>query len=153
MLIELTSEQVSRDWPVIRFSIEKAMPVTAGPLSKTEYLNLLTQLLNGNMKCLVLAHRNTATKKVEIFGVVVCSVSVEPATTARFLHIYSFASLVDSIPVSAWKTNFQQLKEYARANACEWIEAISENTGLVHLAASLGANTAAKYVRFGMEEA
>jgi hypothetical protein len=140
MLVKLLPDQISRFWPYIKYALEQSVPLDI--LKKNDKMNnILESLLFDGMH----AWLEIDQERLEVLGCLVTTIWNDESSKTKALRLYSVFSY-DDLPPQTWAEGFHTLSEFARGKGCEFIDAFSENEGVIRLARRFGGDTRFTYI-------
>jgi len=136
MLVKMEPEAVARQWAVISESITRSLP----PITTNDpkYLtNIMKSIMLKKTHCWV--STRVENENVMVYGIVVTTITNDPATGAKALLIYSVYSFTNT-PQELWLEGIKVLKEFARGNNCIKILGFTDKPSLLSYYKAMGAN-------------
>jgi len=145
MLVKLLPEQISRQWKLIKYSIEEALP----PISygaEDRYDRILTKLLSGEMHCWVQYNKDQS----EVKAILTTTFTGDPVLGVRNLLIYSLFGF--SFTKKDYSEGLLTLYRFARSNNCTRIVGYTENQDLIKLTKRLKGEATYTFVTIPVEK-
>jgi len=128
MFTQLTFEQVSDRWNVLKVAIHNSMPHEAQ--ATPSMLNqILVKLMSGELQCWEGFKQRAG--ELEIYMIVVTMLRKDEVTDRKtvFIHnLYSFRDLTDS----EFNEGYLVLSRWGRAQGCEALDAFTNVDSLLH---------------------
>lgn len=113
-------------------------------MSQERVRRVLASLLSGKAQCWVLFQENEEGRK-EILSMLVSCMEIEQVTGCRFLNLWAMYAYRQA-PLEIWQAMREAVEEFARAQGCDCITALTNNPKAVSLALGLGATSQTTFV-------
>lgn len=137
MLTKLLPEQVSKFWPVIKYSIEQALP----PLVEEhpDKMNrLLSSALVGDLDVWASYVKEEGGNRFE--AIVTTRFLYDNSSDTKSMLLYTIFAY-DKTSSQSWMEGYETLKKYALANKCKRLIAYSASEAVINIAKAFGADT------------
>lgn len=133
MLLQLTPEQVSKLWGIVKPAILNALPPFS---SEKNYIgnNILDSLLIGKLQCWV-SYKDGDLKTSD--GIITTMVVQDDITGGKNLLIFSAFSFT-VVDLKQYLEGFTAIREYAKKLGCESLVWYTENEKLIEKMKNLG---------------
>ena len=134
--LRLQPENLKYVWDMVRYGVARSCPPHV-PFSQKRIRNILSSLLAGRAQCWALFEQGDDQRK-HILAFAVTTAEVERLSGTKFLNIWALYAYRS--PTSAqWAVVRKALAEFARAQGCSNISAITNNPKVVEIAQGEGA--------------
>ena len=130
-LIKILPDQVTANWDVISFAIEKSLPPFV-QITATRMSNILTALLTSNLECWI-----SVDKEKTIEAVATTQMLEDFASGTKTILIYSTYGF-NPISEVSWSEAFNTLCQYARNAGCQKISCYTTSEAIIHQANKFG---------------
>lgn len=142
--LRLQPENLKHVWNMVRYGVARSCPPNV-PLSQKRIRKVLGSLLAGRAQCWVLFEEGEDQRK-HLHATLVTAVETEALTGAKFLNIWAAYGFRSS-PVEWWAVVRQALTDFARAQGCSTITAITTNPHVAKIAQGEDASLATFLVK------
>jgi hypothetical protein len=122
---------LGHDWPLIKASLIRAAADTDEVFTEENLSYILRGIMSGGIMAWA-AHEDG-----ELKGVMVTAIAKEEATSIKYLSIYALAS-VKSMSDELWDAGIARLREFAIANGCTEIRAVTKNQKVIRKVQQFG---------------
>lgn len=129
----LRHEDISKQWDVIRFTIEQSSPPIAIAAPETMN-NTLKALMTGRLRCWVMLRGE------KLLAMATTMFTIDDVSRIKDLMLYTLFGF-SFVSEEEWQYGAGKLREYARDNKCHRIVAYTCVKRLLSLAEALGGNT------------
>jgi len=129
---------MGQDWPLIKQTLIASAENTGTPLTE----GYLTYILDGILKGAVTVWAGHVDD--ELRGIVVTAITLDQGTGCRYLVVYGIAS-VSYIPPKLWKAGYTRLAEFAKANGCGSMRAMTQNDKVIRKVQQFGGDCSIRY--------
>ena len=125
MLIKLLPSQIAKMWDVVRYGLVRTWPIGTEESSE-RVQDVLRNLLTETVQCWI------AKGDEEFLGFLLTKINICDVTGSKSLNVMSvFGFRV--VPDEQWVAGMKQLVEFAKANNCKYITAMSDNAKILRL--------------------
>lgn len=131
MIVQLTPDQISSNWPKLSEWIKESVPHVTGGL-ELAMTRIMTFLMDGSMQ-LWLAHEDKPK------GIVLTTLSTDKVTFGRALLIYGLYKF-EIVRPELIQSSFETLRIFAKENNCQSITAYTNDKTILNMANKIGAN-------------
>ena len=140
MLVKLLPDQISRFWPYIKYALEQSVPLDI--LNKPGKLNnILENLLFGGMQNWICVDAEELT----VLGNLITTIFEDNCSRTKTIRFYSVYGYED-LPLTEWQEGFHTIREFAKGQGCEFIDAFTESTKIISLVKRFGGDARFTYV-------
>lgn len=130
MINQLLPSQIASMWDVLSWGIERALPPVGAP---DRLSRLLDSLLAGRMQCWLTS--SVVDDRSQLEAVVVTQIIEDEGSGERSLLVYS---LYGFRPLSNWKSDFESMGRWARAQRCTRLLAYTNSHSVIEMVKQLG---------------
>lgn len=148
MIVRLLPEQISEQWPILRYALEQALPPFAGG-GEDRSNRLLESLLIGTMDCWIVYHMEG--ERVAMEAAMFTTPTVDSNTGGVNLMIYALYGF-QPIPPESWSSNLQRLCRWARAQGYDKLVAYTNSRSILEMTKRLGGNAEYTFITFDVKE-
>jgi len=148
MLTQLTLDQVSSYWDIVKYAIEESLPPLT--VDHPDRMNkILSNLLSNESQCWVSYIKGEEETKFE--GVVVTKIIYDDVSDTKNLLIYCLYGY-DAIDSKSWMIGLEALVKYAKANNCAQVVGYTDVPRVIEIVNSLGGQTDYTFISFNVNE-
>lgn len=148
MLTQLTPEQVSKFWSIIKYAVEQSLPPIVG--EHPDKMNrLLSAILSGRLE--VWASYTRSEEAVKFEAILVTQILYDDASNTKNLLLYCVYGYT-VITSSSWLEGFKAVSKYAKSLGCSKIIAYTANENVVELAKKFNADTSFTFISIPVNE-
>lgn len=137
-------ENLKHIWDVVRYGVVRSCPPHV-PMSQERIRRVLGSLLADRAQCWLLFTQDEGGQK-HLHAMLVSTIEVEQVTQTRFLNLWAMYAYRSS-PVEGWQVMRAAVEEFARAQGCASITALTVNPKAMELAMALGGSQMALMVK------
>lgn len=139
MLIKITTDQIAREWKVIKYALEKGLPpiVDGAPVDTSK---ILYSLMMDEMQCWC-----SLTKDGLLQAVVITMITSDGVSAVHNLLIYCMYSF-NPVDRQSFVAGLAVLKRYASSRGCHRLVAYTAVQGIIDLFHRIGGDTRYRFV-------
>jgi len=147
MLTKLLPEQVSKFWPIIKYSIEESLPPTVD--EHPDKMNrILSSALSGITDVWALYEKG---EEIKLEAVALTKLIEDDVSGTKSLLIYCLYGY-NEVKEDEWEVGLKLLFKYAKANRCSRVVAYSSVPHLINMANKFGADTDYTFISFDLNK-